>query len=101
MGKRVPSAEVWASTLGLLGALESCRTSHFGDPPAWVMTTLQPGGSDPGMVESKRIISARPAAAAPHAKIQTARTVRIALSFVALRRLNCEDNGRPIAPFAA
>ena len=60
-GKRpsVGSLESCASTFGLLGAVLSGRTSHLGEPPAWVIVDVQPGEIAPVGSESKLNVSAR------------------------------------------
>src|SRR5579871_646688 len=68
---RALSVGTCASTLGLLGALESRRTCHPGAAPLCV-STIQPAGTEPGGTESKRMISAAAHAACPTSKTQIA-----------------------------
>jgi hypothetical protein len=54
----VRSAEICASTLGLLGAESSFRTSHFGGPLRCVIAIVQPGGASATVDLSNEIVSA-------------------------------------------
>ena len=64
-------------TFGLLGALASGRTSHFGAAPECVITTVHPGGKEPGRFESKRMVSAPMGIKSIQATTQTAKRISI------------------------
>src|SRR5437879_1045369 len=55
-----PLEETRARTFGLLGAVGSFKTSHFGGGPVASATTVHPAGTEPGALMSKRMVSALP-----------------------------------------
>src|SRR5262249_39185560 len=65
-GKRpaVRSFEVCAKTFGGLGAVLSSAISQRGGSPAWVIATVQPGGTDPSGPDSKPVVTLEAPAAA-------------------------------------